>query len=89
MLHRPARVLVHHDLSPWNTLVDQRGPEGHDPGWRITGVIDFEWSIAGPAAGELATQLSGLGGLIEPAALLEGYTGGARLTDDILRQAAG
>lgn len=91
--HRPGRVLVHNDLTPWNTLVGLMEPSegsgrGNSPDrrWRIKGIFDFEWSIAGPPAAELEGQLSGPAGLMDPTAFIDAYTSGTGLDDGFLRE---
>jgi hygromycin-B 7''-O-kinase len=54
--HRPPAVLVHGDFGLHNILL---APDGG--GWRISGLFDFEWALAGDAEYEFATGL-----LVEP-----------------------
>lgn len=52
----PQPVIVHGDFGLHNALIEQR-----DTTWRLSGLVDFEWSLAADSLYEFATGL-----LVEP-----------------------
>jgi aminoglycoside phosphotransferase (APT) family kinase protein len=95
---KPRRALAHHDMGPWNTLVQRdrtaglnrrgapfertagsdgtpvRGPT--QPAWRITAVLDFEWSGVASPASEFASFVYDPVDPAAPPALFDAYLGG-------------
>jgi Ser/Thr protein kinase RdoA (MazF antagonist) len=81
----PPPVVVHGDFGLHNALVEQRGAT-----WRLSGLIDLEWSLAADATYEFATGL-----LIEPdevnplpASFLAGYRSLRLLDTDWVQRSA-
>ena len=80
----PRRVLVHGDFGLWNMLLE---PASSADGPTIRAVFDFEWSEAGPPALDFVPICYDPGDPIDPAAFLDGYSGGARLDQAFLQEA--
>jgi aminoglycoside phosphotransferase (APT) family kinase protein len=82
----PRRVLVHGDFGLWNMLVAPAfGPDGAAPPM-ISAVFDFEWSEAGPPALDFVPIFYDPTDPLDPAAVLDGYTGGPRLDQAFLQE---